>query len=60
VDHAGLGALLLNDRVQLPLDRVELERDSAAGFRSDLQIVLGEILERPNLLVAVHRMQRGA
>ncbi|WP_212479800.1 hypothetical protein, partial [Bradyrhizobium liaoningense] len=44
-DHASLGALLLNDRVQLPLDRVEFERHNAAGLGPDLQVVLGEILK---------------
>ncbi|WP_198957611.1 hypothetical protein [Bradyrhizobium canariense] len=44
-NHAGLGALLLDDRMQLALHRVELERHDAARLRADLQVMLGEILK---------------
>ncbi|RXG85341.1 hypothetical protein [Bradyrhizobium zhanjiangense] len=43
--HPGFGPLLLDDLMELPLHRVELERHQPARLRPDLQVVLREILQ---------------
>ncbi|WP_461319849.1 hypothetical protein [Bradyrhizobium elkanii] len=63
--HTRRGALLLDDRMQLALHRVEHERHQAAGLRPDPQVRFREIFEiavkplevverRTDLLQCVH------